>query len=302
VAIGMSIEFVTRRNPFSIFGGVPAVVVIRDGRPRCNGAFSHPIMAGSFGAALVPVFVGMWFAFPRLRWVAQVGAISGVLITLASASSGPALALLVSLITWALWPLRRHTRALRWGLLLTATVLHFARDKPIWHLIGRASDVFGGEGYHRYRLIDAFVNHWSEWWLLGTRSTAHWGWILWDTTNQYVVEGISGGILTLAAFITVLSLAFRALGLARKAGVRMAPNRQPWAQGLWCWGLGASLTGQCASFISVSYFGQLQVILYLFLAVIAAELSFIGERHRAYPSKRPVQVHAASPVPDREPV
>jgi hypothetical protein len=47
---------------------------------------------------------------------------------------------------------------------------------------------------------------------------------------------------------------------------------------LWCWGIGAALTAQAATFISVSYFGQMQVIFYLFVALIAAERSFAYRR------------------------
>jgi hypothetical protein len=289
VATAMAIEWATGRNLFSVFGGVPAVTWVRDGRLRCQGAFSHPIMAGSFGATLVPVFVGMWFAFPHWRRLAAVGAASGSLIAVAAASSGAFLSLVGGIGAFALWPLRRNTRALRWATVLCLTVLHFAREKPVWHLIARASDLLGGEGYHRYRLFDAFVNRWDEWWLLGTKSTAHWGPGLTDTTNQYVAEGVSGGILTLAAFVVLLALAFRGIGRAARAGRRL--GRPPRAHGLWCWGLGAALTAHAVAFISVSYFGQMQIVLYLLLALISAELSFaMGSRR----SQRQAQV---MPVP-----
>ena len=65
-----------------------------------------------------------------------------------------------------------------------AVVIHFIREKPVWHLILRLSVITGGTGYHRYQLIDAFINNFSEWALAGTDGTAHWGWGLQDTTNQ----------------------------------------------------------------------------------------------------------------------
>jgi hypothetical protein len=276
VAIGMAIELATGRNLFAILGGVSGLTMIRDGRLRCQGAFAHPIMAGSFGATLVPIFVGMWLAFPRWRQVAVVGAVSGLFIAVASASSGPALAVVAGFVAFACWPLRRNMRALRWGLLLSVAIAHFARERPVWHLIARLSNLMGGEGYHRYILIDGFVHRWREWWLVGTASTAHWGPILWDTTNQYVAEGVSGGILTLAAFVTLLSLSFRGVALAARAGLSL--GRRPRAHALWCWGIGAALTAHAVSFISVSYFGQMQVIFYLLLALIAAERSFAYRR------------------------
>jgi hypothetical protein len=296
VGVGMAIEWSTGRNLFSIFGGVPAVTWVREGRLRCQGAFSHPIMAGSFGATLVPIFIGMWFAFPRWRRLAIVGAASGTLIALAAASSGALMSIAAGVGSFALWPLRRHTRLMRWGAMAILTALHFAREKPVWHLIARVSDLLGGEGYHRYSLIDAFINRWGEWWLLGTPSTAHWGPVLWDTTNQYVTEGVTGGIFTLAAFIALLAYAFRGIGRAARAGNRV--GRPPLSHGFWCWGLGAALTAHAVAFISVSYFGQMQILLYLLLAVIAAEYSFATRSGRERPpARREARTRPVSSLP-----
>jgi hypothetical protein len=292
VAVGITIEWTTGHNLFSIFGGVPEYTWIREGRLRCQGAFSHPIMAGTFGGTLVPVFAGMWLAFPKWRVAAVVGAVSGLVIVAASASSGPALAVVAGFAAWCCWPLRRRMRALRWGLLLGAIALHFAREKPIWHLAARASDVMGGEGYHRYALIDAFIRNWREWWLVGIHSTDHWGFMLWDTTNQYVQEGVTGGILALLAFLATVVLGFQAVGIAGKSGRAMSLARAPRAQRLWCWGLGAGLTAHAAAFMGVSYWGQIQFVLYLFFSVIAAELSFARAGHRALARER-----SREPVP-----
>lgn len=301
VAAGISIEWTTGRNLFSIFGGVPEITWIRDGRLRCQGAFSHPIMAGTFGATLVPIFVGMWLAFPRRRVTAAIGAASGMVIAAASASSGPALSVVAGFAAWAFWPLRRHTRTLRWGLLVGAIVIHLVREKPVWHLAARASDLLGGEGYHRYALIDAFIRNWREWWLVGTRSTGHWGFMLWDTTNQFVQEGVTGGILALLAFLATVVLAFRAAGLAGRAGRLMGPARSPREQRVWCWGLGAGLTAHTAAFMGVSYWGQIQFVLYLFFAVIASELAFAHTAQRARSRERAEALAVAPPL-GQEPV
>ena len=42
VAVAFLIENSTARNAFSIFGGVPETTMIRHGRLRCQGAFTHP--------------------------------------------------------------------------------------------------------------------------------------------------------------------------------------------------------------------------------------------------------------------
>lgn len=275
VMVPMTIEWATGRNFFSVFGGVPAITVVREGRLRCQGAFSGPIMAGSFGATLFPVFVGMYLSFPRFRNIALVGAVSGLAVAILATSSGAVISLAAGAVSLALWPLRRHTRMLRRALLATVVLLHVVREKPVWHLIGRLSELIGGEGYHRSALIDAFVNRWNEWILIGTSSTAHWGFLMSDTTNQYVDEGVAGGILALAAFVALMSLAFRAIGICTRAGGRF--GRTPRAQSLWCWGIGCGLMAHATAFISVSYWGQMRILLYLFLALIAAEYSFVRQ-------------------------
>src|SRR5690606_22754408 len=51
VATAFLLEWATRYNMFSVFGGVPAETPIREGRLRCQGPFAHPILAGTFWAA-----------------------------------------------------------------------------------------------------------------------------------------------------------------------------------------------------------------------------------------------------------
>src|SRR5688500_14275639 len=48
VALAFVFEHLTRRNIFAVFGGVPAITIVRDDRLRCQGAFAHPILAGCF--------------------------------------------------------------------------------------------------------------------------------------------------------------------------------------------------------------------------------------------------------------
>ena len=272
VAVPMALEWATGRNLFSIFGGVPAMTMIREGRLRCQGAFSHPIMAGSFGATVVPLFLGMYFAFPARRAIAILGAVSGAVIAVASASSGPLLSLVVGIGAFALWRVRRHTRAMRWGLVAVLTFVHFARERPVWHLFVALSGLMGGEGYHRYALIDAFIRNWREWFLAGTPDTNHWGFMLWDTTNQYVQEGVTGGVLALVSFVLLMGFSFRGIGIAR--AVRNGLVRPAREQGFWCWGVGCSLFSHTIALISVSYYGQMQVLFYVLFALISAEFTF----------------------------
>jgi hypothetical protein len=161
-------------------------------------------------------------------------------------------------------------RPVRYGVAAVLVVLHLVREQPVWHLIGRASDLVGGTGYHRVRLISAFVENWRDWFWVGTSSTAGWGWGLQDLTNQFVYEGVQGGIAALVSLIVLLSMAFGAVGTAiqrAQAARHLASERRLRLQML-AWGLGVSLATHCVSWISVSYFGQMTLVLHALLAFI----------------------------------
>lgn len=265
-------EKLTGFNAFSMLGGIPAQAWLRDGTIRAQGAFAHPIMAGSFGATLVPVTFALAIAGTHSRTLGWLGVIAGFACVFAPASSGGVLALGAAIVGWFLWPWRASVRTLRWSAVALLLVLHLVREKPVWHLIGRASDLVGGTGYHRYRLIDAFVANWSDWFIIGTNSTKSWGWGLEDLTNQFVVEGVRGGILTLGCFVALLALAFSAAG-----GVSRRARRAFWLKSRerrrmerWGWGMGVLLAVHCTSWLSVSYFGQMQTLFYLHLALTAS--------------------------------
>lgn len=297
----MVVENQTGRNLFSPLGGVPELTMVRDGRLRAQGAFSHAILAGSFGASLMPMFVALALGAPRgRRTLAYAAAGASVLIALLSASSGPLVALGFGIVAWVLWPFRGSLSLVRWGSVAALVTAHFIREQPVWQLIGRLSSFTGGTGYHRSKLIDAFIHRFDEWWLLGTSTTRHWfiGESE-DLTNQFVAEGVRGGIVQLALFVLLLGMAFSALGRARVMATRTEKLRRPARRAFayLAWGLGASLAVHCVSFISVAYFGQMQSIFYLHLAMIASfcaspEFAAAGSRLAITPPSR-----KASPVP-----
>lgn len=288
-------ENATRTNLFGVFSydGFD-IAVVRDGKVRTSGPLSHPILMGTFGAAVIPVFIGIFVGRKKERALMGVACIGATIITFACGSSGPIMVWGVALLGWAMWRVRRHMPSILWGMFGLGVVIHFAREQPIWHLLLRLSSITGGTGYHRYNLIDAFVNRFSEWALLGVDGTAHWGWGLQDTTNQYVVEGVNGGLLTLILFILVLRTSFVQLRLARLAFER-AGGGATWLA-LLAWGCSVSLTVHCVSFISVSYFGQILQLFFFFVATIPAFANF----------KRPRRVKSTAPrggerVPSRRP-
>jgi len=263
LALSMLFEKATGRNPFATLGGVPPETLVREGVRRCQGPFAHPILAGAFGSALLPLFVGLWQQ-RQSRLLALLGLASAAVIAATAGSSGPMMAAAIGLVGVWLWPMRRHMRALRWALGLGLLGLHLAMEAPVWFLLARVG-VFGGStGYHRAILIDHAVHHVSDWWLIGTHSTADWGFHMFDATNQYVLVGVQGGLVTLLLFVTLIVRGFGTVGRAVRDRVDDHPAQQRLA-----WAMGASLVVHATNYISVPYFDQNIVNWYLLLAMIA---------------------------------
>jgi hypothetical protein len=265
VAIAFVIENQSGHNVFHNFGGVPESSRIRAGRRRCQGAFAHPILAGCFWAILAPLIASLWFQRNRLRWLAPVGFICAGTITALTASSTPIGVLFVVAVAWLLFPARTLTPLMRWGVLFAIIILQLVMVKPIWHLIARIGFVDGSTSWYRYKLIDEFVRRFDEWWLAGSDSYfAWWDWGLEDVTNQYVLEGLSGGLVTLLLFIAVLVVGFRTIGRVR----RRSEDDRP--RSIFAWSIGVMLLGHCCAFIGVSYFGQMDILLSITLGMIGS--------------------------------
>lgn len=294
VAGPMLLESLTGRNVFSFLGGVAEETRIREGRFRCQASFSHPIMAGNFGASTAALLIGLVLGDVKQRLRHGVALLGAVLVTFLSNSAGPALALVGCLLGWCIWPYRRFMPLFLWGAAVALLVIHFIYEQSVWHLIGRISSIVGGTGWHRVALIDNFVSDFDRWWLFGMASTAHWTgtWTPSDITNQYILEGVRGGLPRLLSFVAMLVVAFRTVGRAR-ARVR---RRRGWSAArkrrreLLVWSVGAVVGVHAVAFIGVSYFGQLLPILYVHLAMVPALASAVeredtGEECRRRVSK-----------------
>jgi hypothetical protein len=288
-------EAIALHNAFGIFdyaGFDP--VEFRDGRPRSQGPFSHPILAGTFGSVAMPVFVAIFWGRRNQRILFGSACVGATIITIASGSSGPIIAWAVGAFGWAIWRFRKHVRPMLWGLVGLAVIIHFAREKPIWHFLLRLSSITGGTGQHRYYLVDAFIRRFHEWALVGTSNTAHWGFGLQDTTNRYVAEGVSGGLMTLVLFIIVLRTSFVQLRRARLVFERQEGPKS--LSALLAWGSSVSLAVHCVSFISVSYFGQMVQFFVFFVATVPAIARF-SRRQRVKSRRAPLAAKTPTPIP-----
>lgn len=271
MAVCMVSEHLTQRNVFGLLGGTAFTPEVRGGQIRAHGVFQHSILAGCFGATLLPLFLALW-KDRNSRTVALIGVISSTIITAASMASTPVLAYTAGIAGLCFWPLRHRMRAFRWGLVITLVGLHLLMKAPVWALIARIDLTGSSSGNHRYMLVDNCIRHFGDWWLLGVKNYNTWGWDMWDLSNQYVAYALTGGMATLVFFIAIISRSFGRLGAARRFLAH--DGRHEWLR--WC--LGAALFAHVVAYFGIGYFDQTQVAWFALLAMISAASSDIVRR------------------------
>lgn len=264
VMIAFAIEHLTGRNGFAIFGGVPEFTVVREDRLRCTGAFAHPIIAGCFWASMLPPMVALLWRGHVNKMLGIFGVICGTGIIVFTASSTPVMGLLFGLLGGLMFYVRWWMKWVVLAGLVLGIFLHLSMNAPIWHLICRITIAKGNTGYHRYLLIDNAIHRFDEWALLGTSSTAHWFWGGQDVTNQFVLEGLRGGVISLVLFSSIIVMCFIYVGRSWRA---TCTNR---GTVVLAWSLGVALWVHVTSFIAVSYFGQGIFVWYLHIAMIVS--------------------------------
>jgi hypothetical protein len=257
-------EQITRNNFFSVLGGVPEITMLREGRLRSQGAFNHPILAGTFGATFLPLVFGYWFRNKQNGILFITGIISCTVITITSSSSGPVMSYIAAMIGMILWTMRDRMKFLVIGAIAGIIGLHIVMKAPVWWLIARVDVVGGSTAAHRARLIEKAIEYFPEWWLLGTYDSGHWGWGLEDVTNWYVRHCIDGGLMYFILLLTIIVLCFKTIGRNVRA-VKDQPDLQKFI-----WAMGACLFSHTISFIGVSYFGQIVFFYLLIIAMISA--------------------------------
>lgn len=271
----------TAQNPFGLIGGY-LIPNIREGRVRSQGAFSHALLAGCCGATMLPLFLLLW-KVQKPKLLAGVGILSSTIMTWTCATSTALSAYVGGLFGACLWPLRKNMRAVRWGIVLALAVTQVFMSAPVWFVINHLDLTGSSSSYHRAMLVDRFIRNVGDWWLLGTKTNADWGDEMWDTSNEFVAEGESGGMLTLVLFIVIICRCFRRLGTSRK--VAEGNHAEEW----FFWLLGSALFSHIVAFIGASYWDQSQVGWLALLAIICAatigvptEAGKAGERRRVY--------------------
>lgn len=256
-------EHFTGQDVFALLGGIRPKLEIRDGIPRAMGPFAHALLAGTFGATLLPLFFWLW-KDGKSRVLAMMAAIGCSLMAGLTMCSSPVLAYAAGIGAIFLWPFRNHMRMFRWAIVAVCVCAQVLMKAPFWFVLGHIDLVGGSNGWYRAALIDSFLRHWNDWWLVGTNANLSWyGGAMWDQCNQFVCEGETGGLLTLVLFIAMICVCFRWLGQARKSAG--SDQNREW----FFWLIGATLLTHVVGYFGIDYFDQTRFAWYALLVIIS---------------------------------
>jgi hypothetical protein len=275
IATLMVLEHVNEKNLFSMFGGVPEEVYIRDGAIRSQGPFQHPILAGTVGAVCFPLMIGIW---RRHRLAALIGSCACVAMIIASGSSGPLMSWFLGMFAVLMWLGRHWLKAVRFAAVPTYVKLELLMSRPAYYMLSKFDLTGSSTGWHRSRLIEATIEHFSEWWLFGTDKTVHWmgisvGWSEQhaDITNYYIVFAVLGGLPAILLLVAMMWRAFHWVGEI----VRRAPGDLA-ADGFMLWCFGSALFAHAVTCLSAAYFDQSMIFFWLNIAVISSVQSIVA--------------------------
>lgn len=261
ITIAMIIEKFTGRNFFSIFGGIPELTPVRMGKLRTQGAFAHSIIAGCWFAASLPIVISQWrgnINASRGKMIAVFGSLLAVICVFATESSTPIAGTCVALIALLIYPFKNSIKTIRPFVIFLAFVVHFVSTSGIHHILyTRFAFVAGSTGYHRFKLVDAAIEQFPTWFLIGTNGTYSWGYGLDDVTQQFVQAGVAGGLVGLTLLVLVLVISYK------NAGSLMRSENPKVVFVGYC--LGVSILVHTVAYLGVTYFGQIQLLLYFTL-------------------------------------
>jgi hypothetical protein len=265
----MLIERLKGINLLGLIGFSVPAPECRNGYFRAQGAFGHSILAGTVGAVCLPMALHLWRSERR---AALAGLVATLLMVYSSGSSGPILTTMSVLGAMSLWRIRGRMRALRWLAVLLIVALDLVMNDPVYFLVARIDITGGSTGYFRAQLIRSAIEHLNEWWFAGTDYTRHWmatgisaNSNYTDMTNHYLAMGVWGGLPLMFLFIGTLVAAFSVIGKTLRQSADASIDDR-----LLIWTLGVILFGHAVTFMSVSYFDQTNVFLYLALGCVGS--------------------------------
>ena len=293
IAAVMICEQLTGRNPvYAALGGAENVqndlvsVFVRGNGLRSKGTFEHPLLAGTFGAISLPLFVGLWWKEKKDRMVSAMGIVSAVVIAVTAGSSTGLLGLVAGIVGLCFWVFRRQMRVIRWGIVGMLVSLHLVMNGPVWALINRMDVTGDSSADHRFGIVDNCIRHFWDWALIGTKDYGNWGWDMFDLSNQYVATADGSGLIPLIGLLAIFVYGFKYLGKTRRAAE--GDTRSEW----FIWAAGSALFANAVSMFGVAYWDQICVAWYATLAIISAMTLSV----RAAPLAQPSLTINPSPV------
>ena len=193
-------------------------------------------------------------------------------MVLASRSSGPIMSACLGIVALLSWRFRHLLNVIRWTAVCAYFALEALMKAPPYYLLARIDFTGSSGGWHRARLIESSIQHLSEWWLAGTDYTRHWmpTGVSWspahaDLTNHYLHLGVLGGLPLMLTFVLILVTCFFLVGQ------HLGTNRADASDSSFLsWAVGSALFAHAATCISVAYFDQSILLLYLTFAACGA--------------------------------
>jgi hypothetical protein len=270
LAFTMVIEKYSGKNPLSVFGGVPEDVLYRAGKLRAQGPFRHPILAGTVGATCVPLIIGIYH---ERKLIACVGLVSCLIMVFASSSSGPIISLIAGLLVIVLWKIRHFTSLIIVFAVLTYGFLMLIMEKSPYYLLAKIDLSGGSTGWHRSFLIEQTINHFDEWWIIGTDHTRHWMPFQGigatthhtDITNYYIGFAVMAGLPALTLYSLLVFNSLNNVWKLQSRNVQVVDSDR-----FLMWTLGAGLFAHAATSISVAYFDQSLIFIWMNLSIISS--------------------------------
>lgn len=273
-------QCLTGRNPLDFIPGqIYDEPKIRHGFYRAALTFSVSIMFGLYFAMLGPVCVGLWYSIRQNRWLYAIAISLMALGVFSSMSSGPILAVLLTILFIVFYKFRQYWKIAVVIVLIMCGSVEIISNRHFY-------DVLGGftfdprTAWYRSKLIDValFQGGMSGHWLTGY-GLVDPGWSAkidnrdhTDMVNHYLLVLSRYGIVGLVPFVGIIIFAFNSIIKAFRFSVL---EEDKWM--IWC--LAGTLFGLLISLFTVSLFGPPTTILYVLFGLCGGMLQIVQERN-----------------------
>jgi hypothetical protein len=233
-------------------------------------------MFGAWFAMFLPLVY--WLRHEHSNWhnLAYWVSAAAILGAISSMSSGPIMMAVIAACCLFMEHHKRWVKPLLYMFILASILIEVLSNRHFYHVLLSYLNPIGGSWWHRARLIDCAIEHFGEWGLAGYGGQdPGWGQYLGadftDVTNEFVLAGVSYGILGVIALCSVLAVTF--FCLFRLYNSTDDPRIKSLA-----WAFGSSMVAVIVVFMSVSFFGQMVTLLYCFYGMVGSSTYITGPR------------------------